>query len=470
MQRLKNNISVFLLGLIFLFFLVNLPEKAQVYTILFVGIFSIFEIYKYQYKPDDIFYPKYILIILYYLYSLTGILVIQDQGSDTEGTMIPDFILNRYIFSCLLGLVGLSIGFLFASKPPNNNPSIVNINEKGVYKIFVIFILIALVINFNGILERYNFLNVQSYAERALTYRLERRESSGSGLFEVFFIDSPVLLINFFCVYLFFKKKESGVFRYIFLIPFISCVITAVLSGFRSTLVNVLLPFIFLYHYQYRKLILTKAKLFLYVLGGGVSYIMINLLALLRSSSDPKEMFNFASSYIGDYGFNFLSLSNSGELQTSVNFMRLMLGIENNETFYSWGSTVIDEFLVFIPLYFYPGRPHSVSEQFVITFYPYIYESGGGMGQFCLLEGYWAFGNVGVVLFSAVFAYFLIKIYQNFSPYLFLSPVFVLLYSQIFDKAVISVVRGGYIGAVKACFISSIVIIISIFLSKFLKK
>lgn len=470
MHKIKNHISLVILTLLFLFFFFSLPEKAKWYTTFFILIVFFFELSRFKVKTDDLFYPKYILLLLFYLYSLTGILVVLDKGADTEGTMIPLPILDQYVASCLLGLLGLCLGFLLASKTKPTPTPMRYINERGVYKLFVVFIFFALMINFEGILERYNFLNVQSYAERALSYRLERRASSESGLLEVFLIDSPVLLINFFCVYLFIQKKNFGLSKYLFLIPFISCIITAILSGFRSTLVNVLLPFVFLYHYQHRQLILSKVKLVFYVLAGGTFYVVINLLALLRSSSNPREMIEFASSYIKNYGIDFLSLSNSGELQTSVNFMRLMLGIENQETAFTWGSSVINEFLVFIPLYFYPNRPHSVSEEFVLTFYPYIYENGGGMGQFCLLEGYWAFGNWGVVIFSAVFAYVLSKVYQYLLPYLFVSPVVVLLYSQIFDKAVLSVVRGGYIGAFKACIISSIVILLAIFFSKFLKK
>ncbi|TDE41744.1 oligosaccharide repeat unit polymerase [Flavobacterium rhamnosiphilum] len=472
LAKLKNIVSILILLFIGIFFIASLSERGRIFSISYVVIISIFELFPFKkYKPNDIFYPKYLLLVLYYLYSLSGILVIELKGADSQGTAIPLDIVDKFIFSCLLGLTGLCFGFLAFAKSNFNDLKLPlkKINEEKIYTILKVFVFFALVINFSEILKKYNIFSIESYADRALSYRLERRESTGSGLYEVFLVDSPVLIINFFCFYYFLKFKNLKIKKYFFLIPYIFCLLTAILSGFRSSLVNAVLPMLFLYHYQYSRFKLSIPRVLFYLLLGGLAYFIINLLAFLRSTSDPLEMIKMIMDLISNQGFSFLSIENSGELETSTNFMRLMLGIQRGEVDFSYGKTILDEILVYIPLAFYPDRPHPVSEQFVMTFYPQIHNMGGGMGQYCLLEGYWAFGNIGVFLTSFLFSKYLVKFYRYIAPYLVLSPIYVLLYSQVFDKAVLSVVRGGYIGAIKASLISTVVIILAIIFSKIKK-
>ncbi len=467
--KIKNIISVLILLLIAMCFIVSLSERGRIFSVAYVIIVALFELIPLKkYKTNDVFYPKYLLLVLYYLYSLSGILVIEIKGTDSQGISIPLYIVDQFIFSCLLGLTGLCIGFLVFVRNNDNDQSLPFkiINEERIYTILKIFVFFALIINFSEIFKKYNIFSIESYADRALAYRLERRESKGSGLYEVFLVDSPVLIINFFCFYYFLKFKNLKIKKYLFLIPYVFCVLTAILSGFRSSLVNAVLPILFLYHYQHSRFKLSISRVLFYLLLGGFAYFIINLLSVLRSTSDPIEMLKIIIDLMSNQGLSFLSIENSGELETSTNFMRLMLGIERGEVDFSYGKTIIDEILVYIPLALYPDRPHTVSEQFVIAFYPNIFDMGGGMGQYCLLEGYWAFGNVGVFISSFLFSKYLVKFYRYIAPYLIVSPIYVLIYSQVFDKAVLSVVRGGYIGAIKACLISSIVIILAILLSK----
>ena len=79
--------------------------------------------------------------------------------------------------------------------------------------------------------------------------------------------------------------------------------------------------------------------------------------------------------------------------------MELITGIRAGRTSYTYGSSVITEFLVFIPRAVYPNRPLPLSERFVDIFYPGVREAGGGHGSFYLQEGYWALGVPGY-LFS----------------------------------------------------------------------
>lgn len=470
-SNLKDALAKLVLVGIFVAYLFRLTEMEAIYTVLFTAIVLFFEFIGRKYSENDLFYPKYILLILFYLYSFSGLSSVLNFGVDNQGTAIPGYVINDYFVACLIGVFGLCLGFaLFRKKTTDSfETKKIDIDEKKIFKVLIFYVFIALLLNFNEIFKKYNFLSVESYLERALSYRLERRKSSSSGLYEVFLLDSPVLIINFICIYRFFKSKYKLI-RFVYLIPFVACILVALLSGFRSTLLNVAIPFLFLFHYQYKRFVLSPSKVLMYTFFGFLGYTFINLMSILRVSSDPSVMINTAVDVLTANNSTFNSISKSGELTTSLNFMRLMLGLDNGEVPYTFGGSLLDEFLVFIPLQFYPGRPHSVSEQFVISFYPHIHDMGGGMGQFCLLEGYWSFGNFGVLFTSVAFAYLLAKFYYRIAPYLAMSPVFVLLYSQVFDKAVMSVVRGGYIGAIKGSLISGIIIILAIKLSKYIRK
>lgn len=464
--NLKSFFSKITLLVLFLLFLTSLSGKEIFYTISTVIIIFSFEFFTKKKTINDIFYPKYILLIFFYLYSLAGISAIEFIGTDSQGTVIPIKILDDYIVSCLIGLFGLCLGFSLFKTKNRTKEYVIYFNDKKAYKLLSFYVLAALIFNFKKIFEKYNFLSVQSYAETALSYRLEFQESSASGLSQVFFLDSPILLLNFILIYKFFKSKNK-IIKILYIIPYISCVLTAILSGFRGHLVAILVPFLFLAHYQFKRFELSPIKVLISVFFGFIGYTAINLLAFLRSTSDIKEMSNIIYDLFANRSFVFNSIANSGELTTSINLMRLMLGIERGEVNFTYGLSFINEILVFVPLLLFPNRPNSVSEEFVISFHPEIHEIGGGLGQFCLLEGYWAFGNIGVLFTSVVFTYLLAKFYSKILPYLAISPVFVLLYSQVFNSTVISVVRGGYIGSIKAGIIGSIVIILII---KFVKN
>ena len=464
-NNLKSFFSKITLLLLFLFFLTWLSEKEIFYTISTVIIIFSFEFFNKKKAINDIFYPKYLLLILFYLYSLAGISAIEVIGTDSQGMVIPIKILDDYIVSCLIGLFGLCLGFSLFKTKNRKKEYVKYFNDKKAYKLLSFYTLASLIFNFKKIFEKYNFLSVQSYAETALSLRLEFQESTGSGLSEVFFLDSPILILNFFFIYKFFNSKNK-IIKILYLFPYASCILTAVLSGFRGDLVTILIPFLFLAHYQVKRFNLTPIKVLISFFIGFFAYTVINLLALLRSTSDIKEMSEIIYELFVNRSFVFNSIAYSGEFTTSINLQRLMLGLERGEVNYTYGLSFINEILVFIPLALFPNRPKSVSEEFVFSFHPEIYDIGGGLGQFCLLEGYWAFGNIGVLLTSFAFTYLLAKFYSKILPYLSASTVFVLLYSQVFNSTVMTVVRGGYIGSIKASIIGTIVIILAIRMSK----
>jgi hypothetical protein len=182
-------------------------------------------------------------------------------------------------------------------------------------------------------------------------------------------------------------------------------------------------------------------------------------MALMRSSSDPSEMIDALNGDIDRNSLGFLSLNRSGELLTGTNLMRQIGGVRDGELKYSFGSTVIDDILVFVPRPLYPERPLPSSEKFVEIFYPGVRDMGGGYGFFILQEGQWVAGYFGVFVMMCGFGYVVYSVYWLFlSKRNSLSAVFG--YALVFPSLCVFSVRSGIIGSFKAAVITLIPLII----------
>ena len=169
----------------------------------------------------------------------------------------------------------------------------------------------------------------------------------------------------------------------------------------------------------------------------------------MRGSSDPFEMIRILSETIDERGFEIFGISQSGELATSTNLIRLIQGMHLGETDYGYGINAINQLIAIIPRIIYPERPPIASELFVQTFYPGVYEMGGGYGFFILQDGYWDFGLVGVFLYSIAFGVFTEALYWRFMK-LIADPFWILFYGIIYYQLVFSSIRSGNFASIKA--------------------
>ena len=167
-------------------------------------------------------------------------------------------------------------------------------------------------------------------------------------------------------------------------------------------------------------------------------------------------------------GLSFLSLERSSELLTSLNALTIIQGIAIGEQDFFYGKLFIQQILGFIPGFIWPGRPDFASVLYVKSFYPGIYESGGGFGFSVVAEGFWEFGLIGCILYGFLTGLVGEKVYQLFTPYKD-RPMFIFLYALIFTRIVLLVHRSGLIASIKAALILSIPILFVIVIYKTIK-
>jgi len=416
----------------------------------------------------DLFGPAPGFVFLLFLYSVASALFVESVGATNFGYLINASVMTTYYISCILGLAGISAGMLVAQRYENffDYTAIMRrfrIDNHTFYKKLILYGIAVAIVFSPFIYTSFNFTEVPSYAERALKLRIERRALLASGLYEFFLSIIPLTLILCMTTLLMIRAKAIWA-KFLGVAIFGSYILANMLGGWRGVVISAAtIPLIF-YHYRVKRISKTKAVIVLVL-----AYLFINGLSLVRFTSDPKQMLEAMHEEILDQGFRFIDFKSSGELLVGTNLMRLISGLEDGETDFTYGSSVVTELLVFVPRAIYPNRPLPMSEEFVNVFYPQVHSAGGGYGFFMLQEGFWAFGLVGVFLFLFIYGWSAQVVYQWFKKNMQYDCV-ALLYSGIYTSLVLSAVRTGLIGSYKTALMNVLPFLLLVYLPPIKRK
>jgi len=439
---------------------------------LFVSIYlAIAFVFMRRYKGPgslDLFGPAPGLVVLLFLYSVASALYVESVGTTNHGDSVNASVMITYYISCILGLAGISGGMLVAQRCRHrfDNAAIMRpfrIDDQTFFRKLILYGTAVAIAFSLFIYNSFNFTEVPSYAERALALRLEHMASATSGLSDFFLVILPVNLVLSTATLLMIRSRMLWT-KLTGAAVFVAYILTNTLAGWRGVVISAAaIPLVF-YHYRVKRISKTKAAIVIVL-----AYLFVNGLSVVRFTSDPKQMFDAMRDEITYHGFEFAKLKSSGELLVGTNLMRLISGLEDGETDFTYGSSVVTELLVFVPKAFYPNRPLPLSERFVNVFYPHVYSSGGGYGFFMLQEGFWAFGLVGVFLFLFIYGWSVQVVYQWFRKNMQYDCV-ALFYSGIYFSLVLNAVRSGLIGSYKSALMNTLPFLLVIYLPAFKKK
>jgi oligosaccharide repeat unit polymerase len=402
---------------------------------------------------SDVLSPGVIFPLVLLAYSVASSLFVHEFGSTNFGYPVgPDII--RTFYGCgLIGLGAFFCGRYLSVRFPIwhfNNSEIAETDESPTRDKIIVYALLSGLLCAPFIATAFNVLSQQSYAERALQSRIEDMEDSASGLKQVFLMSTPVTLIVCASSLLMFDRGRGILIRCAGAIVIALNLGANLLAGWRGNLMMTLSLVGIYYHYRVRRFRLSHL-----MVGSALIYVLVNAMALMRISSDPLEMMDALNGDIGRNSFGFLSLTRSGELLTGTNLMRQIGGVRDGELKYSFGETVLDDILVFIPRPLYPERPLPSSEKFVEIFYPGVRETGGGYGFFILQEGHWVAGYFGVFVMMCAFGYLVYSVYWVFLSYQnSLGAVFA--YALVYPILCVFSVRSGVVDSLKAAMIALI--------------
>ncbi len=402
----------------------------------------------------DVFQPYIGTAVLLYLYSLSTLMFVREAGLTYYGESVAIADLQTYRWACLLAMAGLALGTTFANTAPNywHRPQSHQTRDQTKTWLQAAAVLGLVALPMIG--EKFLPWSATSYADTALSLRVNRMADQSAGLQEVFLEAVPTTWVLCAATVLLFDRCRAPYLRLLAGLLLMAYVMTTLLSGWRGQLMVALLLVVIYFHYRVRSISLLEVAL-----GGFSIYLLINVLSVARASANPFEMLQFLLSEIGDRGFEFLALQQSGELATSTNLLRLIEGIRSGEANFGWGTIGLGQLAAFVPRTLLPERPEIASEMFVKVFYPGIFESGGGYGFFMPQDGYWDFGLPGVFVYCAIFAFLTERGYRWLRQR-FAVDLFVFLYALLYSQLVLSVIRSGLFASFKAGLIAALPVLL----------
>jgi len=430
----------------FLIYLLPLDSKLLVFGISYwiIAILAIRQLF--CGKPIDPFSPSVISFALLFLYGFASALNANANGKTIYGDLVDIDSFDKYYVSCLVGCLGLAIGFILSCRyqPRLPAPRFIQANlDDGVFhrKCWIWISIIGLALA-TFLRKGFDFTSVQSYADTALISRVLYMElGADQGLKEYFTYLAPLTLMIVLGILLTFRAKPSVKIIGIAILG--THFLTIFLGGSRNSIAFLACILLVFVNYRVKKIGL-PVVVFLAIAG----VVMVNVVSILRVTNDPAKMLDTAIELAQSDNEKALNISNSGELLTGQNLFRLIKGIDKGETEYTYGGSVATEFLVFIPKGFLEGRPLTLAEKYVDTFYPGVLESGGGYGFFYIMEGYWAFGLVGVIVMMSLYGWLINSFYYWCMKYVHSDFVALLYGISLYPLAMYSV-RSGLLISVK---------------------
>jgi oligosaccharide repeat unit polymerase len=428
--------------------------RVVLYTVVY-WIITLYVLYLYRGAEKlDFFAPIVPSLGLLYLYSISSAIRATATGMTIFNDPVDPDTLTIYYHACILGLYGLCVGFTWGNTKNSANSAsfYFRLSDVQTFRKLLIYGTLIFLILFPFANTPFNFINVKSYNETAFASRIEAMAQPLAPIIEVFLVNTPVSLMLCLATLLIFRRRNVFV-RSAGCFIFFCFLARALLGGARSAVVLAGILIACFFHYRVKRI---GPKLIIAIFLAG--YFIVNTMSVLRITSNPMEMIKVFSEQTQE-SIAFLSLNNSGELLTGQNLMRLISGIRNGESGYSYGATIFSELLVYIPRSLYPDRPLPISELFIETFYPGVRDAGGGYGFFYLMEGYWAFGLLGVFVFMVFYARLVQWVYMYFQRNV-KSDFATLWYAFILINLVMYAVRSGIIGMFKAALMYSIPFII----------
>lgn len=429
-------------------------QRFWLFNLLFAAIAGLASWHFYRGRAGDVFAPLVPSIVLLYLYVSSSALYAMEFGSTMYQDAVGRDVMRTFYLASLLGLTGLSVGFLLGKRSPATLPGWMDVDpaltDDELFRLLKVLAPVIGILCLPWVLEAFDFVRVKGYAETALEGRLLKREQGSSQpLVEVFLQQVPLVLLLGLGLLLLFRDRRLP-WRLVGLGLIAAHVATALLGGQRAVLMLAGTMVLVFVHYRVHPL---RGWTLVGIFVSG--YLVINALSFVRVTNDPREMLTLLRSAWESGDSRFLALAQSGEFAVGQNLMRLIAAIQGGEVGFTYGSSVLTEALVFVPRAILPGRPLPLSEQFVEIFYPGIREIGGGYGFFYLMEGYWALGLPGVLLFMTAFGWSVSIVYRAFTQGT-MTDFKAMWYAFVLYALVLASVRTGIIGAYKAALLYSI--------------
>lgn len=395
---------------------------------------------------DDPLHPVVSMTVLLYLYATGSSLHAIRTGATYFGVPVGEDVLRPFYACCALGLLGLATGAWAAqccvaapTAPCDRRRGWRALDREFWPKALLYGAILALPV-WAEVIAHFNPIHVRTYAETATESRRWALANPEGVFFKVLAsVPAQFLLVGALVLAL---KKRGLLWRVPAGLAVLCYVLVPVLGGYRWEVVSVAVMGLAVYHYRVRRLGLWHFAAIV-VLG----YLAVTGLAIARHGKDPADMLRLLAEGSTASESRAFRLDRSSELWTAQNLMAHLHYVDEGRTTFTYGASLWTEVQLLAPRAILPGRPPSIAEQFSEIVEPGSIAAGKGYGLFILQEGYWVFGEAGILLSMFCLGWCLEGIYLWFMRRMD-RDIVALCYGCILGVCMASI-RSGIVGQVK---------------------
>ncbi len=392
----------------------------------------------------DWLHPLILICVLLYLYTTSSAAAARQEDVTYHGVLINDDILHTFYSCSIVGLTGLILGSWIRQLRSRRlarlaPPQWVMPNGECLDHLWSYGLLLGIPL-WRYVIGFFNPFGVAAYSEVACEVRLQWADDPAA-VFQSVLARVPAQGLYGAAILELFRARHP-VLAMIGLVTIVAYLMVPLRGGFRGEVIGAVIMVVAYYHYRIRSL---NLKTIVLCLGAG--YVFVTAMSIARFTNNPVEMIKLVVAEWEAESFAIFGLTRSSEFLTAQNLMAQIRFIEDGETTFTYGASILSELLVFIPRVFFSQRPLSLAEQFTEIMEPGALSLGKGYAFFILQEGYWIYGLPGVFIMMATTGWILERLYQWFMGFIRYDIV-LLAYGAMLSVAAASV-RSGIVGQFK---------------------
>lgn len=361
----------------------------------FVAVAGLFLYWHVQTHEGDILHPLVITVLLLYLYATGSSLYVIEEGCTFFEFQVGPDIVDRFHLCCVIGLVGLVMGAwagqcgsVGTNRQAPVRASWAVPDPECWIKLLVYGVVLALPA-MSSVLSHFDPSNVRSYDETCFESRIVALDNPGQVILGVLAaIPAQYLFAGGLLALLRQKYVPLRIFAGVLVGLY---VLVPLQGGFRGLVIGPAIMALAVFHYRVKRI---GMALFASVVL--VGYLFVTAMSIARQTSDLGAMVDIVLAEVRDGNTDRFSLRNSTELLAAQNLMNLMQFIDSGQTSFTYGASIWNDLVVFVPRALYPNRPLAMAQQFAELVNEGATDAGMGYGFFILQEGYWICGVPGV--------------------------------------------------------------------------
>lgn len=334
--------------------------------------------------------------VIFALYSLSlPLKIVMNYSPEVE------ILLAQYICACLIGLLGFYFGYYnpLGKRLAARLPFFDHIQNRGmeIGALLLFLVLTPLLyrtITLAGGIQ--DFIGMGYGGERYLFFGREAYVGFWTDLF-------VVALLAYILAQVGRWRISKGI---VILGLLILWTILNLFIGGRGILLRLFIGLAVAYHYQIKRISIGKV-----ITGGILAYVVLVMYGHTRTLVVQVGLIETLKMMFNKLSIQALLPTSFGEFIAPAEALWELLEMKVSLS-YQLGKSYFNTLLIMFPQTLFPGRPLTLGEWRMVTFYPSLFAAGEGKGFFTIAEGFINFGYIGILLHMSVYGLLARTVYE----------------------------------------------------------